>query len=192
MYKYKMNIYPVETSDGLEWIARVPEINNCGGSGKTIEDAIRDVQENLEFELQLLKEEGKPIPQPKNNEYSGKLLLRLPKSLHEKIADRAEEEGVSINQFIISCLSEDIGQMRAAKEIAPYAFTKGCQSILTEVCNITNKQAQMILKNDEIFEKLKLVNSLQNQKTEEQKEVAIKLIASVEATKAIYAKGMRR
>lgn len=42
MYKYKINVYPVETTEGIEWIARFPEVNNCGGSGITPEEAIKD------------------------------------------------------------------------------------------------------------------------------------------------------
>ena len=34
-------------------------------------------------------------------EYSGKLLLRLPKSLHKALAEEAEKEGVSLNQLIM-------------------------------------------------------------------------------------------
>lgn len=36
---------------------------------------------------------------------SGKLLLRLPKSLHEALASEAQYEGVSLNQLIVSKLA---------------------------------------------------------------------------------------
>ena len=31
----------------------------------------------------------------------GRILLRLPKSLHTKLVDKANEEGVSLNQFLV-------------------------------------------------------------------------------------------
>ena len=53
-----------------------------------------------------------PIPEETVQEetsYSGKLMVRLPKSLHKKIAQEAEKESTSINQLIVSILSESIG-----------------------------------------------------------------------------------
>lgn len=32
-------------------------------------------------------------------EYSGKLMLRIPKELHKKLAEDAKENGVSLNQY---------------------------------------------------------------------------------------------
>jgi len=34
-------------------------------------------------------------------EYSGRIMLRIPKELHKKIAIEAKKEGVSMNQFIV-------------------------------------------------------------------------------------------
>ncbi len=37
--------------------------------------------------------------------YNGKVLLRLPKSLHKRLADEARVEGVSLNQYALYKLS---------------------------------------------------------------------------------------
>lgn len=37
--------------------------------------------------------------------YSGKVLVRLPSTLHRDLAEAAEEEGVSLNQFILGALA---------------------------------------------------------------------------------------
>lgn len=34
-------------------------------------------------------------------EYSGKLVLRIPKSLHKQLKEQAEIEGVSLNQYML-------------------------------------------------------------------------------------------
>lgn len=34
-------------------------------------------------------------------EYSGKLVLRIPKSLHKELKEQAEIEGVSLNQYML-------------------------------------------------------------------------------------------
>ena len=38
-------------------------------------------------------------------DYSGRLNVRLPKSLHAALASEAEDEGVSLNQLIVTKLS---------------------------------------------------------------------------------------
>ena len=48
----------------------------------------------------------------KNDEkaYSGKVNLRMPRSLHRDLARRAEEEGVSLNQFMVVALARAVGE----------------------------------------------------------------------------------
>ena len=48
----------------------------------------------------------------KNDEkaYSGKVNLRMPRSLHRDLARRAEEEGVSLNQFMVVALTRAVGE----------------------------------------------------------------------------------
>jgi hypothetical protein len=40
--------------------------------------------------------------------YSGRLLLRMPRALHAELAQRAEREGTSLNQLIIGALSSSV------------------------------------------------------------------------------------
>lgn len=39
-------------------------------------------------------------------EYSGKISLRLPKSLHKDLVNNAKNEGVSLNQYVLYKLSQ--------------------------------------------------------------------------------------
>lgn len=40
--------------------------------------------------------------------FSGKFTVRLPKSLHQALVDRAEKEGVSLNLFVTNALSSKV------------------------------------------------------------------------------------
>jgi antitoxin HicB len=42
--------------------------------------------------------------------YSGKVNLRMPRSLHRDLARRAEDEGVSLNQFMVVALARAVGK----------------------------------------------------------------------------------
>lgn len=41
-----------------------------------------------------------------NNGYSGKLSIRIPKSLHKQLIDFAKAENISLNQYILYKLSK--------------------------------------------------------------------------------------
>ncbi len=59
--------------------------------------------------LEIALEDGKKIPKPENLElhyFSGKFTLRLPKSLHRELALEAEEQGVSLNQYILFLITK--------------------------------------------------------------------------------------
>jgi len=44
-----------------------------------------------------------------SNDYSGKFVTRMAKSLHKRAALWAQREGVSLNQFIVDCVAEQVG-----------------------------------------------------------------------------------
>jgi antitoxin HicB len=46
----------------------------------------------------------------KDADYSGKFVLRLPKSMHRQLAELAESEGVSLNQLALAYLAEGMGK----------------------------------------------------------------------------------
>ncbi len=48
--------------------------------------------------------------------YSGKFTVRLPKSLHQALVDRAEREGVSLNLFVTNALSRTVASPGKGKK----------------------------------------------------------------------------
>lgn len=60
--------------------------------------------------LASAKREGKNVPEPKTAQsHSGRLLLRMPQTLHAELARIAERESVSLNQFITDVLAGALG-----------------------------------------------------------------------------------
>jgi RNA polymerase sigma-B factor len=47
-------------------------------------------------------------PRQKSGTYSGRLLLRMPRTLHEELAKASERDGVSLNQFITGVLASAV------------------------------------------------------------------------------------
>ena len=48
----------------------------------------------------------------------GALTVRLPDSLHEKVRDLAEEEGISMNQLVMLAVSEKVTRLDAEAQFA--------------------------------------------------------------------------
>jgi predicted RNase H-like HicB family nuclease len=103
---------------GSRYSAAVLEMEGCSCEGETHEQAyenIREVMEewiedqlenDLEVPLPLDEEFSLPDATPAESEkFSGKFVVRLPKSLHARLAKEAVNEGVSLNQYVVYKLS---------------------------------------------------------------------------------------
>lgn len=75
--------------------------------GETYTQAYEEIIDAIETAMQLNGELGHQDPQPaaRSPEASGKLMLRLPRSLHGALSAAAEGEGTSLNQWICAVLS---------------------------------------------------------------------------------------
>lgn len=89
----------------------VMEFPGCLSTGDTPAEAYAELEEAAGDWLEAALEQGQNIPDPfENVGFSGRLVLRLPKSLHKKAARLAERDGVSLNQFIVAAVAEYAGE----------------------------------------------------------------------------------
>lgn len=92
---------------GHYFYGKILELDGCQSTGETIEELYENLNEAMEGYIEVKLENGFPIPEPKElEEYSGKFNLRLPKSLHQRLAMEALQEGVSLNQYALYKLSQ--------------------------------------------------------------------------------------
>ena len=90
--------------------AHVVELPGCISQGMTLPEAVEMIEDAKRAWLESALEEGIPIPEPETaTGYSGKLLVRMPKSLHESLARQARKEGVSLNQLVLYYLARQAG-----------------------------------------------------------------------------------
>jgi len=98
------------------FVGEIKELPGCLTQGETEKETFANLSEAMELWLEAALKQGLSIPEPESMRvYSGKLLLRLPKSLHRKLADAADVDGVSINQWILGALAERLGGHVAAQ-----------------------------------------------------------------------------
>jgi antitoxin HicB len=103
--------YPVTlVHEQDEWLATIDALPGCTARGATPDDAIERATEAMVAWLVTARREGKDVPEPKTAQsHSGRLLLRMPQTLHAELARTAEREKVSLNQFITDTLAGALG-----------------------------------------------------------------------------------
>jgi predicted RNase H-like HicB family nuclease len=103
---YTIQIQHISDESGRYYYAKVLELDGCQSHGYTIEEAYQNIREAMEGWIESKLEWGDPIPEPAaDEEYSGKFVLRLPKSFHRELAEQARKENISLNQYILYKLS---------------------------------------------------------------------------------------
>jgi len=103
---YHIVIQHITDESGSYYFATVREFDGCMSHGDTYAQAFENIQDAMNGWIEAKLDGGFPIPEPiDDNQYSGKFVLRLPKSLHARLVFEAEREGVSLNQYALYRLS---------------------------------------------------------------------------------------
>lgn len=99
---YHLIIQERNDEKGIYYFGRIMELDGCMSDGKTIEELRSNIREAMELWLEVSIEKGDVIPLPHaESAYSGRFNLRIPRSLHERLAYEAKQEGVSLNQYAL-------------------------------------------------------------------------------------------
>ncbi len=105
-YSYQLQWSP----DDEGYICTSAEFPGVSAFGPDQQTALAEMTVALEAVLDTYAEEGRPLPAPNEpHAFSGQFRLRIPKSLHEALAQRAEREGMSLNSYAALLLSAATG-----------------------------------------------------------------------------------
>ena len=103
---YPVTIHP-DTNGGF--VAEIQELPGCMTQGETLEEVFEAIEDARNGWIQVAYESRRDIPLPRDmEEYSGRILLRIPKSLHGSLVYAAKRDGVSLNQYISSLLASEV------------------------------------------------------------------------------------
>jgi antitoxin HicB len=115
---YPFNVKP-DIDDG-GYIAEFPDLRYCVGTGNSIDEAIEDAMIAKEEWIKAACEHNVTIPEPaSNDDYNGRVTLRIPKSLHRRVVETAKNEGISANQFLLHLISLGMGDGKQSAGIKP-------------------------------------------------------------------------
>ena len=106
-HNYTISIRRDEFDGEVCFEARVKELPDLTDYADSYEEAYELAIDSIETTMEIFAEKNRPMPMPivPVDNFSGRVTLRLPKSLHRVLANTSKDEGVSLNQYLCNVLS---------------------------------------------------------------------------------------
>lgn len=102
--QYERKVFYSEEDKG--WVALAPELPGCSAFGRSPKKALEELETAMELWLETAKARKWRVPEPVSSRAAGgKVLLRLPRELHQEYVGLAVAEGVSLNQYMLYVLA---------------------------------------------------------------------------------------
>jgi antitoxin HicB len=105
--RYPARVFWSDEDEGF--IATAPDLPGSSAFGETKAEALAQLEDAIEGWIEAAKAAGNPIPEPSRPavepQASGKLLVRMPKSLHAGLVQAAKHENVSLNHYVVFLLT---------------------------------------------------------------------------------------
>lgn len=131
------------------WFSRIKELPYCMSQGNSPEEALHNLDEAMCLWLEGELEDGEAIPEPREEEeYSGKFNTRVPKSLHRKLVDAADREGVSLNQWIATALAEALGGTPGTSSNPAWLLAEVLSPLTAKINNLQEQLSLLITRQD--------------------------------------------
>lgn len=125
---YPMTLYPSEEGG---YVAEIEDLPGCLSQGETAEEAAAALEECKAAWIEAALASGIEIPPPRTDaEYSGRFVLRMPRSLHRRLAWRARQDGVSLNTEVATLLAAALESKDVRSEILA-----AMRAMVADVCD---------------------------------------------------------
>jgi antitoxin HicB len=111
--EYMRRPYPMEVVwDDDYWAVTFPDLPGLMAVADTWDTLERKIMDAKETYFEAALEAGLPIAAPGDSSEpaSGRVLLRLPKTLHRQATRAATRDGVSVNTFLVSAIARELGR----------------------------------------------------------------------------------
>jgi antitoxin HicB len=105
--------YPAEvfwTDEDEGFIAIAPDLPGSSAWGATEAEALAELRDAIVAWIEAARAAGNVVPDPSPprlpDQFSGKYLLRMPRELHADLSRSADQQGVSLNQYLVYLLTK--------------------------------------------------------------------------------------
>jgi predicted HicB family RNase H-like nuclease len=99
------------------WAATFPELPGLLAVADTMGELEQKIHDAKWSYFATALEDGLPIAEPGigGEPVSGRVLLRLPKSLHRQAVRTAARDATSLNTFLVSAIAKELGRREVAR-----------------------------------------------------------------------------
>lgn len=118
--EYGVSVRLVQEDGSEMYEGRVLELPDVRTYGESYSDAYMGAIEVIKTTQQIFAEKGKSFPEtePQEDDFSGRVTLRMSKSLHRSVHEKAQRDSVSLNQWIVEAVAGRIdGGMIATNSV---------------------------------------------------------------------------
>ena len=113
--RYPSVVKELSPEEGGGYVATIPQLGSRTfvADGETPAEAIEALDVLRRHLIPELLAEGVELPEPREEpeaieQYSGNLVLRIPKSLHAQLAAEARRNGCSLNKYATQLLAQNL------------------------------------------------------------------------------------
>jgi len=142
---YTIEVIRDTNEENPGWVARVVELPGCFTECDNFEGLQAMVDDAMRLWIGTAIEDGLPIPEPRDlGSYSGKFIVRVPKSLHMQLVERAVQEDISLNQFVSTVLAKAVGALSDRTPTAPQVSSQEIREWIMEAVQQTLRETAAI------------------------------------------------
>lgn len=120
--KYPYSVYQMEVEGHLFWVAECSALKGCVGQGETSDEAVKELEGNVEVWLETAIKYGIAIPEvpvKQCDNYSGKFTVRIAPFVHQEASKFAESQGVSLSQYVSDAIVAQNSRLSTIGYISP-------------------------------------------------------------------------
>ena len=118
-YLSKNYVRRLEPDEGGGYVASILEFPGCIAEGESADEALENLRNAAESWIEVALSEGQYIRDPIDFDgFSGKIALRMPRTLHKQAAELAELENCSLNQLFVTAIALYVGGKPLADKIS--------------------------------------------------------------------------
>jgi predicted HicB family RNase H-like nuclease len=106
-YAYNITVRRATFEGEVCFEARVKELPDLIEYADTADEVYALAVDGIETTAEIMNAKGRSMPTAITpaDDFSGRVTLRLPRSLHRALAESSDDEGVSLNQHLVNILS---------------------------------------------------------------------------------------
>jgi predicted RNase H-like HicB family nuclease len=99
--------------------AEVLEFPGCFAEGKTADEAFHNLEEAAKSWIEVAVGQQQDIPPPSaNHGFAGKVALRISRDLHRLAVRKAQRDGISLNQCLVTAIAAWVGADNLVEHLA--------------------------------------------------------------------------